>query len=145
MRTYHSDDFEAIEEIYNLSKLDELRFEDKQFRLLPLQLDDKRFRGLMESQIVVFDNGSILGYGAFHGSEISALFVHPSARGKGIGANLLQHLLGLVAEPAKLYVAKSNRPAKSLYTRYGFEITDEFVTSYNDTPVLANEMTRLSV
>lgn len=44
----------------------------------------------------------------------------------------------------KLYVAKSNAPAKNLYAQYGFEVVEEFETSYNGIPVFANKMIRFT-
>ena len=140
IRPFQPGDFEAIADIYSLSKLDELRFEDEQFEFLPLERDHKRLSGLMESQIFVCELGGVIGYGAVCGKEIRALFVHPQARWKGVGSSLLAHLLAKVELPARLYVAKSNAPAKILYQRYGFAVTREFQTDYNGKPVSANEM-----
>ncbi|MBX2857845.1 MAG: hypothetical protein KTR17_04210, partial [Cellvibrionaceae bacterium] len=46
------------------------------------------------------------------------------------------HIQGLPC----LYVASSNRPAKSLYKRYGFTVTETFETTYNQKPVIAEKM-----
>lgn len=140
IRMFQNGDMDAITEIYALSKLDELRFESEEFELLPLEKDEKRLQELMASSIVVYDDGGVLGYGAVFENEIRALFVHPQARGKGIGKCLLEHLISEVGKPATLYVAKSNAPAKAMYQKYGFEITKEFEAFYNGKSVLANEM-----
>ena len=144
IRSFNIGDFEEIESIYNISKLDELRYESLTFELLPLVKDEPRLKSLMESQIFVYEDGRILGYGACHGSEIKALFVHPSSRGLGIGSKLFSFMLQLVGTPTTLYVAKTNEPAKSLYSRYGFQVIDEFVTSYNGVSVFANKMVNSS-
>ena len=140
IRPYKSDDFEAIESIYNVSKLDELRYENQIFELLPLLSDEHRLNSLLESQIIVYDDHEILGYGAYLDSEIRSLFVHPATRNQNIGSKLLVHMLKLATVPARLFVAKSNKPAKQLYSKYGFKVTEEFQTSYNGIPVLANKM-----
>lgn len=140
IRPFEPTDFSAIEAIYALSKLDELRFETSSFDLLPLRQDAQRFQGLMASRIFVYDDGGIQGYGAVFGSEIRAVFVHPMHRGKGLGKRLLEHLLSQTGGGARLFVAKSNKPAVALYQRYGFEVTRELEASYNGKPVLANEM-----
>ncbi len=143
IRKYRKSDYGAIADIYAASKLDELRYEDAQFELLPLDQDKKRLEQLLESEIFVHEDEGIDAYCANYGSEIRALFVHPKSRGKGIGKGLLQFLLAKIPGNATLYVAKSNMPAKSLYKKFGFEVVLEFATSYNGMPVFANKMIRL--
>ena len=98
----------------------------------------------MESEIYVYDNGGVLGYGAIFESEIRALFVCPSARGKGIGKGMLEFLLSEIKGKANLFVAKTNVPAIELYKAYGFEVSKEFLTEYNGESVYANEMVRIT-
>ncbi|MEQ3528947.1 N-acetyltransferase [Pseudoalteromonas sp. XMcav11-Q] len=143
IRELTEEDYPRIFEIYSKSKLDELRFEKKTFKLLPLENDEKRLSALKESKIYVFDDGNILGFGAIFGSEIRALFVCPSARGNGIGRKMLEFLLSQICGKANLFVAKTNKPAKELYKAYGFEVSDEFLTEYNGESVYANEMVRI--
>ncbi|QZO15447.1 GNAT family N-acetyltransferase [Pseudoalteromonas piscicida] len=143
IRELTEEDYPRIFEIYSKSKLDELRFEKKTFKLLPLEDDEKRLSALKESKIYVFDDGNILGFGAIFGSEIRALFVCPSARGNGIGRKMLEFLLSQICGKANLFVAKTNEPAKELYKAYGFEVSDEFLTEYNGESVYANEMVRI--
>ena len=143
IRPYDKSDYSAVLDIYAASKLDELKYEDTTFELLPLDRDMKRHRQLLESEIFIYDDGGIIGYCARYGSEIRALFVHPDSRGRGIGRCLLEFLLAKIPGTAQLYVARSNAPAKNLYIRFGFEIVEEFQTSYNGMPVFANKMIRL--
>ena len=145
IRPFKETDLSAILTIYANSKLDELRFENNTFELVPLQQDAKRFAGLKESDIYVYEEGEVIAYGAVCGAEITALFVSPDARGKGVGKKLLEYLLSKQHAPISLYVAKTNLPAKSLYQDYGFKVVDEFKTDYNQTPVVANKMTRVDV
>lgn len=142
IREFRSKDFGAIESIYNASKLDELRFESEKFELLPLSKDEKRLRSLLESKIYVYERDRILGYGAYLGSEIRALFVEPTSRGQGVGSDLLSFMLKFITHPATLYVAKSNEPAKSIYSDFGFKVIEEVSTTYNGISVLANKMLR---
>lgn len=142
IRDYQHSDLNTIINIYNLSKLDELRFEQRTFSLLPLTQDQQRFASLKQSTIFVYETDKVVAYGAHQGSVISALFVHPDARGKGFGKQLLEHLLNNINDTTRLYVAKSNWPAKALYQDYGFVVRDTFQTSYNGVAVIANEMLR---
>jgi putative acetyltransferase len=144
IRPFKGEDFDAIDQIYTRSKLDELRYEKTSFELLPLLKDRPRLDALLASQIFVYDDGIIQGYGAVFESEIRAIFVHPDYRGKGVGKRLLEKVISLAGHGATLYVAKSNAAAISLYRNYGFEIAREFEATYNGQAVLANEMARRS-
>ncbi len=141
IQTFKQNDLAAIVDIYDRSKLDELKSEDKPFTLLPLHKDDLRFSGLMASEIYVYqDQGRILGFGAINGNEIRALFVHPEHRAKGIGLCMLEFLLACVESEPYLYVVSTNQPAKSLYQRYGFNVVDTFESTYNQIPVIVQKM-----
>jgi putative acetyltransferase len=143
IRRFKKDDYQAILDVYAASKLDELCNEKAAFELLPLEKDTKRLKRLLESDIYVCEEDHIIGYAAHCGSEISALFVHPKGREKGIGKGLLEFVLSIIKGPAELYVAKSNTSAKELYQKYDFKIVEEFETDYNGVPVLANKMAQL--
>jgi putative acetyltransferase len=141
IRSYIPDDLPVIFDIYKRSKLDELKFEDKIFTLLPLKNDAVRLNNLMESDIYVYqENSCIFGYGAVCGNEIRALFIHPQFRGKGVGKKLFEFLLSLISGLPCLYIASSNQPAKKLYQQYGFIVTDTFETTYNQVQVMAQKM-----
>lgn len=144
IRTLRNEEFDLVENIYALSKLDELRYESNCFQLLPIRQDERRLRELLECDIYVFEDGRVLGYGALVQDEIRALYVLPDARGMGVGSRLLEFMLNRVTHPVRLFIAKSNSPARCLYERYGFRIAREFETTYNGVPVLVNEMARAS-
>jgi len=142
IREFSDNDFEVISAIYNTSKLDELLYEEDIFELLPLKKDIQRLKSLKESTIYVYEVNVVVGYASYKGNEISSLFVHPDSRGSGIGKKLMAFLLGKIGRIANLYVANSNRPAIEFYEKMGFCISNEFQTTYNGKPVLANEMVR---
>ncbi|OUR89802.1 GNAT family N-acetyltransferase [Gammaproteobacteria bacterium 42_54_T18] len=142
IRPFEQTDYPLVLDIYSKSKLDELIYESQEFKFLPLDQDAKRLAELQESDIYVFDNNGVIGYGAVFGEEIRALFIHPSGRGKGFGQTLLEYLLTKISGAASLYVAKTNAPAKALYEKFGFIVVDEFEASYNGVPVCANKMMR---
>ncbi|MEM9561851.1 MAG: GNAT family N-acetyltransferase [Actinomycetota bacterium] len=57
--------------------------------------------------------------------EVSAVCVHPSARGQGLGAALTLAAAAAIAERGDrpmLHVAEANDPAHQLYLRLGFEV-----------------------
>ena len=80
IRQYKKTDLPKIFEIYAQSKLDELRFEKSKFDLIRLEDDPKRLPKIIESDIYVYEQNEILGFGAIFDSEIRALFVSPDAR-----------------------------------------------------------------
>ena len=143
IRKYIQSDKNKILDIYAQSKLDELKFEQIEFELLPLENDEKRLGKLIESDIYVFVENDVVAYSAHFGEEIRGLFVHPSCRRKGIGHKLFEFILSKISDNAFLYVASSNKPAINLYRKYGFEIIEEFITSYNGVDVKAVKMEQL--
>lgn len=142
IRRYVESDYGQVERIYNSSKLDELRFEQERFDLLPLEHDDKRRNRLIESEIYLRSDGVIQGFVALCGSEISGLFVCPDYRRIGVGNELLSYVLSRISGDIHLYVASSNKIAIKLYEKYRFRVSDTFITEYNSKQVLANKMTR---
>jgi ribosomal protein S18 acetylase RimI-like enzyme len=144
IRKYELDDLPSILKIYALCKLDEFRYENGGFELLPLDQDEKRFDQLTSSDIHVCtnDKNAPIAYAAVQGSELGSLFVQPGYRGQGIGKLMLEYLLGQHAGYMELYVVKSNIPAIRLYENYGFSVVDEFTTSYNGTPLVGIKMVR---
>ncbi len=142
VRRFTQADYSAVLDIYSKVKLDELRYENNNFELLPLEQDTVRLAALLESDIYLYGNGKILGYGAIYKSEIRALFVLSENRGVGVGKALLEYLLSKASGEVSLHVASSNYLAKSLYESYDFNVTETFETSYNGIAVLANTMIR---
>ena len=142
IRQYKKTDLPKIFEIYAQSKLDELRFEKSKFDLIRLEDDPKRLPKIIESDIYVYEQNEILGFGAIFDSEIRALFVSPDARGQGIGKRLLESLLSKSSGDISLWVTSSNTPAKHLYESYGFEVSSKFIATYNKQDVLVSKMLR---
>ncbi|MFS8151246.1 hypothetical protein [Vreelandella titanicae] len=116
IRVFEDQDFEAIEEIYTLAKLDEFRFERGPFELIPLRQDEERLRGLMESVIFVYADKGIRGYGAVYENEIRTLLVHPLFRRQGVG----NQLFGLDRKTRYALRRKKQRGGKSALSAIWF-------------------------
>ncbi len=142
VRTFQPSDLAQVCAIYAASKMDELINETRQYQFLPLVDDQRRYPQLMESDIFVYDDDEVKGYGAVCGSEIRALYVSPEHRAQGVGRRLLEHMLVKSGEGASLYIAKNNHAARRLYQSYGFVITSEFETDYNGVAVTACKMSQ---
>lgn len=54
IRAYTQTDLPEIFDIYNRSKLDELKFEETLFTLLPLEKDAIRLSGLLEAKMYLY-------------------------------------------------------------------------------------------
>lgn len=119
--------------------------DDSDITLIPLEKDVKWLLILMASDIYVYDDQGIIGYGAHDGPEITALYVHPKHRGRGVGITLLEHLLSKIPHQAYLYVAKLNALAIGVYQKYGLEIVEEFQVIYNGVPVIANILRKAEI
>ena len=140
IRPYTPEDFIQVSSIYAQGKLDELVFELKEFTLIPLNQDKKRFSVFQRSQVFVYGEDKVLGYVAIHGSEITSLFVRADERGKAIGAQLLTFALTQRPLPMTLQVVTSNTPAKNLYLKQGFIKQESFLAEYNGVDVWVDKM-----
>jgi len=132
VRGYVDGDWEAVREIYNLAKVDELQGSVDLRAFIPLEKDSRSLRLFGESRIVVAEEGgTILGFGGNNGNYISWLFVHPLHRRRGVARMILHHILDQLKKPATLNVFKNNRAARGLYRQFGFEIEREFTGNLN--------------
>ena len=78
IRSYSNSDWEAIREIYNLSKPDEMRGSVDLAAVIPLEHDYKMTQLFKESELIVMEeNGKVTGFSGNKGNYISCLFVHP--------------------------------------------------------------------
>jgi putative acetyltransferase len=140
IRAYRDADFPRVSEIHDSSKLDELRFETREFRLIPLFQDPKRLDLFGKSRLAVFETDAIRGFGGTIGNYISFLFVAPDSRGLGIGRRLAEYLIAGLAGPVELDVVKSNAPANALYAGLGFTLAKVHEVAYNGVPVMVNTL-----
>jgi ribosomal protein S18 acetylase RimI-like enzyme len=132
VRSYADGDWEAVREIYNLAKVDELKGSVDLRAFIPLEKDPRSQRLFGESRIVVVEEGgTLLGFGGNSGNYISWLFVHPLHRRRGVARMILNHILDHLKESATLNVFKNNRAARALYDQFGFEIEREFTGNLN--------------
>lgn len=140
IRSYKDSDLDAVLDIYRRSKLDELKFEVGDFELIPLNQDHRRWLKFKDSNVYVYDRNGVVAYCALRENHIESIYVSPEERRKGIARKLLEFMLSKLKNDVSLNVAKNNLPAKSLYQEYGFEVENEFSTSYNGVAAIANKM-----
>ncbi|WP_207432711.1 GNAT family N-acetyltransferase [Sabulibacter ruber] len=92
---------------------DEIQF----FR--PLILDE--FLWLMQLTCAKDLEGKILGFSGVAEDKLEMLFLHPAARGKGIGKRLLEHAIQH-GKITKVDVNEENEQAVGFYLHQGFEV-----------------------
>lgn len=144
IRPYQEADFNALAEIYNASRPDEFYAEEAEFTFIPWAEDEYMMSILSHSKIYVYEEDSIIGFCGFTGERINWLFVNPLHRGRGIGFELLLHVLTKLENGANLSVWKSNQRAITLYKKQGFKITGEFPVNFQGREMLVNKMHYLS-
>lgn len=132
LRSYSNSDWEAIREIYNLSKHDEMRGSVDARAVIPLEHDHKMIQLFKASDLIVMEeNGKVIGFSGNKGNHISCLFVHPEHRRKGVAVSLIREILGKLEGAITLHVARNNGPAKRLYQGFGFTVEKEFTGNLN--------------
>jgi ribosomal protein S18 acetylase RimI-like enzyme len=127
IRSYRSDEWMAMCEIYNLSKPDELLGVVDAGSISSLEADSgiqALFRG---SQILAAQHlDCIAALGGNRGSLITWLFVHPAFPRRGVATALVRDMLARMQQPVTLNVMVSNIPAHALYERIGFGVERAF-------------------
>lgn len=109
-------------------------------RTYRFELEENRASCLYVVEVANHGQADVVGYVGLwfviDEAHISTLAVHPDYRGEGIGERLLQHALdyafGQGAATVTLEVRVSNRPALSLYYKYGFEVVGKRRGYYRD-------------
>lgn len=140
IRDYKESDFSAIEEIYNVSKVDEFSAESFNVTVTPLSEDKKMFDLFHSSNIYVYEAFGVAGFIGVKENYISWLFVHPNYRSQGIGKKLVSFILSTLSGEVTLNVAKSNLVAKSLYESLGFKVAKELIGEYQENSIVVCNM-----
>ena len=126
LRPFQGEDWDAVCEIYDLSKPDEMRDVVDPQSLLPLVNDEAMTRLFRVSQIVVAEEAArVVGFAGHRGSFITWLFVHPQFRRRGIAKALVHDLIARLEHPITLNVVSGNAAARALYAQLDFKVERE--------------------
>lgn len=77
-----------------------------------------------ENFLIAEENGQIQGFSSWQGSELVSLFVHPAAKGRGLGKALVaaaEAASQQAGNPGLAYVEASLN-ARTFYMKLGFEV-----------------------
>jgi len=86
-----------------------------------------------ESFCIRNEEGRIVGFIGISGETVEMLFIHPSARGKGLGKQLL-HFAFSEYEVDKVDVNEQNEQAIPFYGKMGFEVVGRDALDGNGKP-----------
>jgi ribosomal protein S18 acetylase RimI-like enzyme len=132
IRPYADSDWDAIRNIYDLSKPDEMRGSVDIAAVIPLDQDAAALALFRDSVILVADDAEqVTGFSGYKGNDISWLFVHPAHVVRRSRSALLKEILGRLQGLITLNVGTSNQAARKLYSRLGFIIAREFTGKLN--------------
>jgi putative acetyltransferase len=79
-----------------------------------------------ERRVVALAAGRVVGFAGARGREVTTLFVHPSAAGRGTGSRLLSSVERLAGGGAPLRLTvRAARGAATFYAAHGWRAVDE--------------------
>ena len=145
VRQFDEADFADVCRIYVGAKRDELAYQGQAVDMIPLEEDAVILAAFRESDVIVYDDGGVVGFAAMFDGQLRALFVHAEARGRGVGHALLNAALAREPGALSLHVAESNLNARHFYERSGFAVTGRSNRHYNGIDVSYLKMSSFSV
>lgn len=128
IREYRPEDWDAIARAHDAARLQELAPSVGVEAFRPLAETAKR-EGLFDDLVWVAEvDGQVVGFLAFAQAEVTYLYVHPDAQGRGAGRALLRHALAHADDfGGEGYVAVTvldGNPARTLYESEGFRLVE---------------------
>ena len=125
MREYNTDDTDALITIWD-------KAEPLAHPFLSDEVRDQVRRDTVNIYLpnaetwVLENDGTPVGFIAMIGTEIGGLFLDPSEQGKGLGRQMVDHVVAIKG-PLTVEVFKDNKIGLPFYERYGFVVTGEGV------------------
>lgn len=124
LRTYNSEDWDAISVIHDRARLDELRASVGIAAFLSLAATAEN-EGLFEGEVwVACENETVVGFIAFADDEVTWLYVSPDHYRQGVGRSLLRHAIARCGTIVSTSVLSGNVAALQLYLSEGFRILE---------------------
>ncbi|MGN0972032.1 MAG: GNAT family N-acetyltransferase [Aristaeellaceae bacterium] len=124
IRPYEARDWPAIEAIHDAARMQELTLAHLAEAFIPLR-QAAVSEGLFDYTVAVAErDGQVAGFVAYTPEELAWLYVSPGCMRQGIGTTLVRHALEMREGPMTLEALVGNEPARRLYERCGFRLTD---------------------
>jgi ribosomal protein S18 acetylase RimI-like enzyme len=141
-REYQKSDWDAICNIHDRARPDELKGSCDPRAFIPIQ-QDPEVEGLKRSRkFVACDGDRVVGFVALDEKYVSFLYVDPDYYGRGLGRNLLQIAGDTIGEGAWTIVLDGNRRAISLYESGGYREVRRFASDNAGYPCTCLRMER---
>ena len=124
IRDYCGEDWPRLQVIHDAARKNELRLAGLEEAFLPLEIAAES-EGLFDYTVRVAWLGDVAaGFSAFAEGELAWLYVDPALSRRGIGTHLVQDALKHLERPVTVEVLVGNDPARRLYERCGFRLTE---------------------
>jgi len=121
IKPVHQNDYPELVEVWEASVRATHHFLEEEHIQLFKPLILKEYLKMVELACIKSDNEKILGFSGVLDGKIEMLFIHPDARGTGIGKKLLQHAIE-TQNVKSVDVNEQNPQAVGFYQHMGFKI-----------------------
>src|SRR4028118_1174860 len=124
VRPYSPDDWDAVVEIHDKARLDELRCSIwmEAFKALESTYESEE---LFAGEVWVAElDGEVAGFLALSDDEVTWTYVHPRFYRRGVGTALLRQVTEGATGRLELTVLDGNDAARRLYERAGFVVEE---------------------
>ena len=143
-RNYEDNDWQAICQIHDRARPDELKGSCDPRGFIPIE-QDKEVEDLKRSKkFVACEGETVVGFVGVDEDYLAWLYVDPSHYGKGIGRELLRIGIREIGEGAWTIVLDGNKSAIKLYESEGFQETSRFNGENNGYPVTCIKLKRMA-
>jgi ribosomal protein S18 acetylase RimI-like enzyme len=124
IRPYAPADWDAIADVHDRARLNELRLSAGESAFLSLAQTFEN-EGLFDGKVFVGEiDARVCGFVAWTPAYLSWLYADPGMPRRGIGRALLRHALGDCDDHFETEVLEGNEPALALYLSEGFKIAE---------------------
>lgn len=143
-RNYEDNDWQAICQIHDRARPDELKGSCDPRGFIPIE-QDKEVEDLKRSKkFVACEGETVVGFVGVDEDYLAWLYVDPAHYGKGIGRELLRIGIREIGEGAWTIVLDGNKSAIKLYESEGFQEISRFNGDNNGYPVTCIKMKRMA-